>query len=81
MRTTIDAAGRIVVPKQLRDALGLESGTTLDIRVSDGRLEIEALPTEMHLVKRGRSLVATTDEALPPLTSDDVRAVLDATRR
>ena len=31
MQTTIDAAGRIVVPKPLRDALGLTPGTVVDI--------------------------------------------------
>jgi AbrB family looped-hinge helix DNA binding protein len=81
MRTTIDAAGRIVVPKQLRDELGLDGGTPLDIRVNAGRLEIELLPTPMHLVRRGKGTVATTDEPLPPLDADDVRSVLDALRR
>ena len=33
METTIDAAGRIVVPKPLRDALGLAPGTTVAILV------------------------------------------------
>ena len=40
METTIDSAGRIVVPKPLRDALGLTPGTTLDVafgRVDAGR--------------------------------------------
>ncbi|HEX8739005.1 MAG TPA: AbrB/MazE/SpoVT family DNA-binding domain-containing protein, partial [Casimicrobiaceae bacterium] len=41
MQTTIDRAGRIVVPKSLREALGLEAGQLLEIRAGDGRLEIE----------------------------------------
>jgi AbrB family looped-hinge helix DNA binding protein len=39
MRAVIDRAGRIVVPKPLRQALGLRPGQLLDIRASDGRLE------------------------------------------
>jgi AbrB family looped-hinge helix DNA binding protein len=31
MQVTIDSAGRIVVPKALRDALGLTPGSTLDL--------------------------------------------------
>jgi AbrB family looped-hinge helix DNA binding protein len=35
MRTTIDTAGRLVVPKPLRDMLGLTGGEELDISVRD----------------------------------------------
>lgn len=81
MKATIDAAGRIVVPKELREALGLRAGQILDIRASDGRLEIEAVPTPMRLKKRGKHAVAVPDEALPPLTVEQVRDTLERTRR
>lgn len=54
MKATIDAAGRIVVPKPLRQALGLKAGQPLEIRAGDGRLEIEIAPTPMRLKKRGK---------------------------
>src|SRR2546428_350068 len=41
MKAVIDRAGRIVVPKPLRQALGLKPGQPLEIRAGDGRLEIE----------------------------------------
>lgn len=81
MKITIDGAGRIVVPKRLRAELGLAAGTALDIRVRDGRLELEPVPTEMRLVHRGRGLVATTEEPLPTIDVDDVRAARESTRR
>jgi AbrB family looped-hinge helix DNA binding protein len=81
MKATIDAAGRIVVPKELRDALGLRAGQLLEIRASDGRLEIEAVPTPMRLKKRGKHSVAVPDEELPPLTVEQVRDTLERTRR
>jgi AbrB family looped-hinge helix DNA binding protein len=81
MKATIDAAGRIVVPKALRQALGLRPGQPLEIRASDGRLEIEAAPTPMQLKKRGKYTVAVPSQKLPPLTVDQVRETLERTRR
>ena len=81
MQTTIDKAGRIVVPKTLRDELGLEGGTRLEIRLREGRLEIEPLVTPMRLVRRGKKLVAITEEPLPVLDAEDVRAVVESQRR
>jgi AbrB family looped-hinge helix DNA binding protein len=40
MRTTIDAAGRLVVPKDLRRELGFAPGAELELEAVDGRLEI-----------------------------------------
>ena len=81
MKATIDAAGRIVVPKSLRQALGLKPGQPLEIRAGDGRLEIEIASTPMQLKKRGKGMVAVPDAALPPLTAELVRETLERTRR
>lgn len=81
MRTTIDAAGRIVVPKSLRQALGLKAGQALEIRAGDGRLEIEIAATPMQLVKRGKGVVAVPDAPVPPLTAELVRETLERVRR
>lgn len=81
MKTTIDGAGRIVVPKQLRNALGLKAGQALEIVATDGRIEIEVAATPMRLKKRGKGIVAVPDAELPPLTADQVRQTLERTRR
>jgi AbrB family looped-hinge helix DNA binding protein len=81
MKTTIDAAGRIVVPKALRQALGLRSGQPLEIRAGDGRLEIEICATPMQLRKRGKGIVAVPADHLPALTGDLVRETLERVRR
>lgn len=81
MKVTIDRAGRVVVPKALREELHLEAGVALEIRVREGRLELEPVATPMRLVRRGKGLVATTDEPLPPIDADDVRAVTESLRR
>ena len=81
MKATIDAAGRIVVPKAIRQALGLKAGQVLELRAGDGRLEIEIAPTAMRLKKRGKGVVAVPDARLPPLTADQVRDTLERVRR
>ncbi|MGH7413758.1 MAG: AbrB/MazE/SpoVT family DNA-binding domain-containing protein [Candidatus Rokuibacteriota bacterium] len=81
MRVTLDAAGRLIVPKPLRDVLGLKPGQALEIRAGDGRLEIEIAPTPMRLRKRGKGLVAVPDAELPALTAEQVRDTLERVRR
>jgi AbrB family looped-hinge helix DNA binding protein len=81
MKTTIDAAGRIVVPKPLRLALGLQPGQALDIRAGDGRLEIEIAATPMQLKRRGKGMVAVPHDKLPSLTAELVRETLERVRR
>jgi AbrB family looped-hinge helix DNA binding protein len=81
MRTSVDAAGRIVIPKELRERLGIRRGRALDIRERDGRIEIEPAPTAMTLVRRAGGAVAVPAEKIPPLTDDLVRDTLERTRR
>jgi AbrB family looped-hinge helix DNA binding protein len=81
MKATLDAAGRIVVPKPLRQALGLKPGQPLEIRAGDGHLEIEIAPTPMRLKKRGKGMVAVPDAELPTLTAEQVRDTLERVRR
>lgn len=38
---TLAERGQIVIPKEIRDELGIKPGTKLQIRVVDGRLLIE----------------------------------------
>jgi AbrB family looped-hinge helix DNA binding protein len=81
MVTTIDSAGRIVVPKRLREELGFKPGQQLELNAMDGRLEVEHPTTRMHLEKRGGRLVAVADDPMPVLTQELVRKTLEQTRR
>lgn len=81
MKATLDDAGRLVVPKALRQALGLKAGQELEISAGDGRLEIEIAPTPMRLKKRGKGVVAVPHDELPPLSAEQVRETLDRIRR
>jgi AbrB family looped-hinge helix DNA binding protein len=81
MKTTIDSAGRIVVPKSLRQALNLKPGQVLEIRAGDGRLEIEVAATPMTLQRKGNAVVAIPEIELPTLTANAVRETPERIRR
>lgn len=81
MRTTIDKAGRIVVPKAMRDELGLNGGAEIEIELVDGRIEIEPVTSHIRLERKHGRLVARSDREMPVLTTDQVRAVLEKLRR
>jgi AbrB family looped-hinge helix DNA binding protein len=81
MRTTIDGAGRIVVPKAIREELALYGGQELEVTAVDGRIEIEVPLVPMHMERRGRVLVAVPDVPMPPLTAEMVRETLEKVRR
>jgi AbrB family looped-hinge helix DNA binding protein len=81
MRITIDPAGRIVVPKPIREQLGLTGGQELEIAVRDGRIELDVAPTPLRLERRGGGVVAVPERELPVLTADVVRETLERARR
>ena len=81
MKTTIDRAGRLVVPKKIREAAGIVPGSELTIRAADGRIEIEAAPLEVRLVRRGSLTVAVPRKRITPLTPEVVGRTLARLRR
>lgn len=81
MKTTIDQAGRIVVPKAIREAVGLAPGTPLEIRVVGSHIELEAAPLPVQLKRRGKLLVAIPQQDISALTVEDVEATREALSR
>lgn len=80
MRTTIDEAGRVVVPKALRQAIGLEAGSEIEIRASDGRIEMEPAPLEVRLERRGGVLVAVPVRPVPGMSAAAVKRTIASLR-
>lgn len=58
MRTTIDRAGRVVIPAAIRDRAGLTPGAELEITADETGVRIERVAPGPRLVKVGRRLVA-----------------------
>lgn len=81
MKTTIDNGGRVVIPKAMRDTVGLAPGGEVTIEERQGRIEIEPAPVEVVLELQGGVLVAVPKGAVPPLGSSEVREELERVRR
>ena len=81
MKTTIDQAGRIVVPKAIRKAVGLSPGTPLEIRVVGSHIELEPAPLPVRLKRRGKLLVAVPQQPTGILTAEEVEATREALSR
>jgi AbrB family looped-hinge helix DNA binding protein len=79
MRATIDTAGRLVVPKSLRDQLGFAPGSELDITAVDGHLEV-ALPSRVR-VETGPHGVRFASDSEDRLDADQIRALMEQGRR
>ena len=79
MRTTIDPAGRIVIPSDLRSAAGLAPGAAVEVNLRDGIVTIEPAAASVKVSKKGRLKVAALEES-EPLKEETVREVRDAGR-
>jgi AbrB family looped-hinge helix DNA binding protein len=78
MEATVDSVGRIVVPKQLREALGLRAGSTVDITRYGAGLAVIPSGRTARLVEEDGVLVATADTTID---DDDVFGLIDSGRR
>ncbi len=79
MRTTIDKAGRVVIPAPIRERAGLVPGGEIEITLDDLGVRLERVAPGPRLVKVGRRLVAR-----PTVTSErpslDVAALVEEER-
>src|SRR5712691_10784356 len=78
MEAVIDQAGRIVLPKALRDALGLLPGTRVDISAYGAGVQLVPAGRTAQLVEEDGVLVAAGET---PVDDDVVFALIDAGRK
>jgi len=77
---TIDTAGRLVVPKAIREEAGLEPGQPLEVTVHDGRVEIVAAPREVRIREHHGFRVAEPSGSYETLSEQTVRKTRDRLR-
>lgn len=76
----MDHAGRLVLPKAARDQARLRPGMPLEIRVVDGRIEIEPAAAAVTIERKSGFWVATPAAAVPTLTQDQVDRTVEDVR-
>ncbi|HEY7046660.1 MAG TPA: AbrB/MazE/SpoVT family DNA-binding domain-containing protein [Jatrophihabitantaceae bacterium] len=77
MRTTIDRAGRLVIPKTLRDRLGLVPGE-VEVSADGAALRVEPITSDALEQHAGRLVIPKSGIGLD---DDAVRALRDADQR
>ncbi len=76
MRVAIDKAGRIVVPKQVREALGLQPDSELVLFMEDAGFRVELADWSgrgIDIGSDGLPILAQVDAE--QLTADDIRSI------
>lgn len=81
MRTTIDGAGRVVVPKPLRERLHVTAGAAVEIEEHDGVIEIRPVAADVEIVQTPEGPVAATSDPRAVLTGEEVRQTLEHVRQ
>lgn len=81
MRVGIDSAGRVVIPKPLRDELGIDGPGELELTARDGHLELDVPDVPAHVEVRNGFAIIVPEQPMKPLTVEDVRATLERVRR
>lgn len=77
MRTTIDTAGRIVIPKGMREEIGMIPGE-VDVYVDGARIVIEPIVDDTFVEEGGLMVIPATGQTL---TTQEVLALIDKGRR
>lgn len=77
MKTTIDKAGRLVIPRPMRDRLGLTGGAAVEIEIDGADLRIRPL-TGDRVREEGDLLIIPRTGA--PIDDALVRELIDADR-
>ena len=72
VKLTIDSAGRVVLPKPLRDELNLSAGDTLDLESAGEKITLRPVRGAAPLTKEQGVWVFRTGQPLSATITDDI---------
>lgn len=80
MRSTIDKAGRVVIPASIRERAALTPGTELEVTLDETGVRLERVAPGPRLVRVGRRLVARPTVSFDARPAVDVAALIEEER-
>ena len=80
MKTTIDKAGRVVIPAAVRERAGLSPGAELEIIEDELGIRLERVAAGPRLVKIGKRLVARPTASAATRPTLDIAALIEEER-
>jgi AbrB family looped-hinge helix DNA binding protein len=80
MKTTIDKAGRLVIPASLRQRAGFVPGAELEVTLQDSGIRLERVAAAPRLVRVGRRVVARPTAPSESRPAVDVAALIEEER-
>ena len=80
MRTTIDKAGRLVIPAAIRERAGLTPGAELEVIEDEFGIRLERVAAGPRLVKVGKRLVARPTVPADRRPNVDIAAIIEDER-
>ena len=79
IQISMDQFGRVVLPKEIRNRLGVSPGTEFEVEDRESSILLKPLRRKAKLVKKNGLLVVKGEG--PPITVEEVNRTIESSRR
>jgi AbrB family looped-hinge helix DNA binding protein len=80
MRSTIDKAGRVVIPASIRERAGFTAGADLEVTLDDTGVRLQRVAAGPRLTRIGKRLVARPTAPTDSRPAIDVASIVEDER-
>jgi AbrB family looped-hinge helix DNA binding protein len=80
MKATIDKAGRIVIPKDVRRITGMHAGQKVEFIIQEGDVLLHPMEVPKRAVRRGQFTFIAPEGPIEPLTDEIIEKTLTKIR-